>query len=140
MNYFPIKFQNKILRDVEVFKKNVNRLGFFWTPFITYFFNISMRYLISFEWGWKLSRLQAPISDMPWSVSVKHPVWLNLNSISNKKGLIYFNLSFYLKISTQQDRITIPTLLYRSQWGQKLNTAVTSIEPAWQVKRKHQQQ
>ena len=28
MNYFPIKFQDKILRNVEVFKKNANRLAF----------------------------------------------------------------------------------------------------------------
>ena len=34
MNYFPIKFQDKILRNVEVIKKNANRLVLFWTPFM----------------------------------------------------------------------------------------------------------
>ena len=28
MNYYPIKFQDKILRNVEIIKKNVNRLVF----------------------------------------------------------------------------------------------------------------
>ena len=33
MNYLPIKNQDKILRNVEVIKKNVNRLVLFWAPF-----------------------------------------------------------------------------------------------------------
>mgnify|MGYP001458191647 CR=1 FL=1 len=34
VNYSPIKFQDKILGNVEVIKKNVNRLVLFSTPFI----------------------------------------------------------------------------------------------------------